>query len=156
MFTKLRSCRTSLRVHGETGSIPGEGNTVTTPPPFTEFVQFIKNAADKANIPELQSVARSQDRQHSGTSDANVKSSRGKKAIAFATTTNQSEKSRSSTQSDGNSNKVQSSGDDRCYYCKKRHSLDECNFKERREFFFQRRFCVGCSSAVNHQVKDCQ
>ena len=112
-------------------------------PPFTRFVEFVRKAADKANIPELQSIRRSDFKTWQSSPKAKGKSPSGR---SFAT--NASPKK---------DNGVYSS----CPYCGKAHHLDDCEkFKAkpmyaRKGFFFQKRLCMGCGLATNHRVKEC-
>ena len=131
-------------------------------PPFTEFVKFMKVAANRANIPELQSISRAHDKRPS-TSSAQVKHAKGHSSSSFATTTSRDDKTRASYQRDGPASRAHyPSNESSCLFCKKNHHLDECQhflrkpFNERKDFFFKKRLCMGCASASSHQVRECK
>ncbi|XP_072169077.1 uncharacterized protein [Diadema setosum] len=111
-------------------------------PPFARFADFVRNAACKANIPELESLKRE---------------SRFKQATFGQSQTKSSGRTMMTSGS-----KVSQHGEySSCPFCKKEHYLDECQdfkkreYSDRKKFFFERRLCMGCGMDDRHRVKDC-
>ncbi|XP_041458034.1 uncharacterized protein LOC121410188 [Lytechinus variegatus] len=112
-------------------------------PPFIAFADFVRRAADKANIPELSASVREQ------IKPVNPKPS-GKHARTFAT--------------EGKPFKPSGkpSKDKTCPYCQDNHLIEECSkfknitLEERRAFFFEKKLCFGCGLHSNHRSKQCK
>ncbi|XP_041472654.1 uncharacterized protein LOC121421920 [Lytechinus variegatus] len=112
-------------------------------PPFIAFADFVRRAADKANIPELSASVREQ------IKPVNPKPS-GKHARTFAT--------------EGKPFKPSGkpSKDKTCPYCQDNHLIEECSkfknitLEERRTFFFEKKLCFGCGLHSNHRSKQCK
>lgn len=121
-------------------------------PPFSEFDQFLRRAANKANMPEFEGLSRGRENSRpSGqyTSSHTSKKGTNASAQAFATTTVHGDQSSLSQR------------DDACPHCSKSHHLEDCksfsskSFLDRKNFFFRKRLCMGCGESTQHQVKDC-
>ena len=110
-------------------------------PSFSRFAEFIKEAADRANIPELDELPKFRNPSN------RPKKSQG--ANSFATSIN------------SQSSCVEGKGADSCLFCQKTHDLNSCeefkkkSYKDRKKFFFAKRLCLGCASSSEHQYKDC-
>nr|XP_054759571.1 uncharacterized protein LOC129265622 [Lytechinus pictus] len=109
-------------------------------PSFSKFEEFVRRAANKANIPELAGL-----RETSRSLGA-----LGPKARTFAT---DGRRVKSEWSKNGSYAK--------CPWCKEDHTLDECDdFVTKpmydRKAFFKRRLCMGCGRTDSHRIKECQ
>ena len=128
-------------------------------PSFLKFAEFVREAAERANIPELEGMI-------TPTTPKPVRNQKPKyeKNIASSLSTS----GKSSVNHDPNPkepNKQKRSGptdSSECLFCGQRHNLDDCQdfckkpFSERRDPFFRERLCMGCAISKSHQVKDCK
>ena len=87
-------------------------------PPFTEFAAFVKECAEKANIPELEDLTKT--RNTKKPTDSTKKSTKGKKVNSFATQGTEQNKILN-VQCQGKKDYSQA-----CLFCKEHHHLDEC------------------------------
>ena len=126
-------------------------------PTFLKFADFIREAADKANIPELETLStssspnvnsRQKPDRNKGSTLATSVAGRGNREA------DSSSSSKSSRPGPANLNK--------CPFCGAVHKLDDCSdfcrkpFSERRNFFFRERLCMGCAASSRHQVANCR
>ena len=131
-------------------------NGVGSYPSFFKFAEFIREAAERANIPELEGMI-------TPTTPKPVRNQKPKyeKNIASSLSTS----GKSGVNHDPNPkepNKQKRSGPTDSSKCGQRHKLDDCQdfckkpFSERRDLFFRERLCMGCAISKSHQVKDCK
>ena len=126
----------------------------TSFPTFLKFASFIRDAADKANIPELESLSTSS----SPNFNSRQKLDRNK-GSSFAT----SVAGRGNHAGDSSkSSRPGSAHPSKCLFCGAVHKLDDCSdfcrqpFGERIDFFFRERLCMGCAAGNGHQVTNCK
>ncbi len=126
-------------------------------PPFASFAVFVKEAADNACIPELESMYK-QKQETEGTKP-------GKKFAVNTLKTSVSDKEDSTVNvadmklqsSNGNSDRKKE-----CLFCTENHTLDMCKkftekpLKEKKSFFFTNFLCYGCGASSNHKIKNCR
>jgi len=126
-------------------------------PTFLKFADFIREAADKANIPELDTLSTSSspnfnsrqkpDRNKSSTPTTSVAGHGNSEADS-------SSSSKSSRPGPANLNK--------CPFCGAVHKLDDCSefcrkpFSDRSNFFYRERLCMGCAASNSHQLANCR
>ncbi|XP_068748845.1 uncharacterized protein [Montipora capricornis] len=128
-------------------------------PSFLKFAEFVREAAERANIPEFEGMI-------TPTTPKPVRNQKPKyeKNIASSLSTS----GKNGVNQDLNPkepNKQKRSGptdSSKCLFCGQRHKLDDCQdfckkpFSERRDLFFRERLCMGCAISKSHQVKDCK
>lgn len=115
-------------------------------PTFLKFADYIREAAEKANIPELESLStfnslkvNKNPKLKSGKDEGSSLSTSGKDGG-----TRESDPSSSST-----SERPGPSNLNKCLFCGAVHKLDDCTdfckkpFSQRRDFFFRERLCMG-------------
>ena len=128
-------------------------------PTFLKFAEFVRGAADRANIPELEDLSKL-------TSKPKMVRGSGTQALATTATPKQLPPRESTDQMnkfEKNLRKEPVERDDQkvCLYCDKGHHLNDCKefqgkpFSVRKNFFFKRKLCLGCTHG-NHQIKDCK
>ena len=131
-------------------------NGVASYPSFFKFAEFVREAAERANILELEGMI-------TPTTPKPVRNQKPKyeKNIASSLSTS----CKSGVNHDPNPkepNKQKRSSPTDSSKCGERHKLDDCQdfckkpFSERRDFFFRERLCMGCAISKSHQVKDCK
>ncbi|KAK3754726.1 hypothetical protein QZH41_007045 [Actinostola sp. cb2023] len=146
-------------------------------PSFLKFTDFIRAAADKANIPELEDLSKLTSKPkmvRSPGAQAFVTSVSADRQYYKRESTDQvdrrSERSSKREQTDQvikseKSHKKESAGrvdQTSCFYCDKDHQLEDCEgfkekpYSERKNFFFKKKLCLGCALTSQHQVKDCK
>ena len=131
-------------------------------PPFKRFAEFIKDAADKANIPELKGLVQLKDSEKENYSSitSQAKLAKHSSANSFATAVNSSGQilTLSNKISDFKKFVNQKDNLNSCLFCSEKHHLDTCeefmkkSSKERKNFFFQKRLCLGCASKTDHRI----
>ena len=128
-------------------------------PSFLKFAQFIKEASDKANIPELENLSKP----HPVHSPRGERSLRSPGVSAFATTVSTPKGQRVENKAVSGTNtspKIENTNN--CLFCNEGHKLNDCksfrdkSFKERKNFFFKKRLCMGCAQSNQHQAKECE
>ena len=123
-------------------------------PPFIEFAAFVKECAEKANIPELEDLTRT--RETVKPNDHTRRSFKDKELNSFATQGSEQNKN-SNMQSQGKKENSQT-----CLFCKEHHHLDKCkkfaemSLGDRKDFFFEKFLCFGCASSRQHQAASCK
>ncbi|KAL9970518.1 hypothetical protein ACROYT_G022905 [Oculina patagonica] len=123
-------------------------------PPFTEFAAFVKECAERANIPELEDLTRT--RETVKPNDHTRKSFKDKEVHSFATQGSEQNRN-SNNQSQGKKENSQT-----CLFCKEHHHLDNCkkfaemSHRDRKDFFFEKFLCFGCASSRQHQAASCK
>ncbi|KAL9966153.1 hypothetical protein ACROYT_G024179 [Oculina patagonica] len=123
-------------------------------PPFTEFSAFVKECAERANIPELEDLTRT--RETVKPNDHTRKSFKDKEVHSFATQGSEQNRN-SNNQSQGKKENSQT-----CLFCKEHHHLDNCkkfaemSHRDRKDFFFEKFLCFGCASSRQHQAASCK
>ena len=138
-----------------------------TYPTFSEFASFVKECAERANIPELEELSKT--KEFVRPRGPFRRSPKGEEAFSFethvldpsknVTAQGQGEKERPPTCSQGRSEKKKT---EVCLFCKEEHQLDECKkfaekpHKERKDFFYKKFLCLGCASSSQHQVSSCK
>ncbi|KAK3747382.1 hypothetical protein QZH41_002637 [Actinostola sp. cb2023] len=146
-------------------------------PSFLKFTDFIRAAAVKANIPELEDLSKLTSKPkmvRSPGAQAFVTSVSADRQYYKRESTDQvdrrSERSSKREQTDQvikseKSHKKESAGrvdQTSCFYCDKDHQLEDCEgfkekpYSERKNFFFKKKLCLGCALTSQHQVKDCK
>ena len=125
-------------------------------PPFTRFAVFVKEAADNACIPELESMYKPKQELES--------TKPGKKFAVNTFTTSVSDKEDPTVNAKdvkSENSKGNSESKRKCLFCKENHTLDMCQkftekpLKEKKSFFFTNYLCYGCGVSSNHKIKDC-
>ena len=123
-------------------------------PPFTEFAAFVKDCAEKANIPELEDLTRTRDTVK--PVDNTKRPTKGKEVNSFATQGTDQNKILN-VQNQGKKENLQT-----CLFCKEHHHLDKCKkfadmpLRDRKDFFFDKFLCFGCDSSRQHQAASCK
>ncbi|XP_071477128.1 uncharacterized protein [Diadema antillarum] len=111
-----------------------------TYPTFAIFTEFVRSAAEKANIPELEHSRPDESKQKSVPSKS--KNFQGRSFSTSAETNKRIEYSS-------------------CPCCKQDHHLDDCpsfqkkSYHAKKAFFFQKYLCMGCGESSSHLVKEC-
>ncbi|XP_071498147.1 uncharacterized protein [Diadema antillarum] len=111
-----------------------------TYPTFARFTEFVRSAAEKANIPELEHSRPDESKQKSVPSKS--KTFQGRSFSTSAETNKRIEYSS-------------------CPCCKQDHHLDDCpsfqkkSYHAKKAFFFQKYLCMGCGESSSHLVKEC-
>ncbi len=103
-------------------------------PPFSNFVDFIKDCADKANIPELAELSKFKE-----TSRQGKRINLDRAGVSAYTAIRSEEKN-----SDGKNTKAKELENSKtCLFCRGDHDISSCetfagkSFKERKNFFFK-------------------
>ena len=119
-------------------------------PPFKRFAEFIKDAADKANIPELNGLVQLKDskRENYSSITSQAKLAKHSSANSFATAVNSSSQILTLSNEINDFKKYVNQKDNLNSYlfCSEKHHLDTCeqfmkkSFKERKNFSFKRDF----------------
>ena len=125
-------------------------------PSFVKFADFIREAADKANIPELEDLSKLNSR-------PKMVRSPGAQALVTSGSDGQHSKRELSDQviTSAKYHKKVSTERRFCLYCDKDHQLDDCRvflekpYAVRKNLFFKKKLCLGCALS-NHQIKDCK
>ena len=111
-------------------------------PSFSRFSDFVKDCADKANIPELAELAKSKE------------NPRQSKRVPF-------DRTAFSAYTKGKlEDKDLKEVEKPCLFCKQNHHLSACkkftenSFKEKKNFFFKNHLCLGCASN-GHVISNC-
>ena len=123
-------------------------------PPFTEFAAFVKDCAEKANIPELEDLTKTRDTVK--PVDNTERSTKDKEVNSFATQGTDQDKILK-VQNQGKKENLQA-----CLFCKEHHHLDKCKkfaempLRDRKDFFFDEFLCFGCASSRQHQAASCK
>ena len=130
-----------------------------TYPTFSEFASFVKECAEKANIPELEELSKTKEVR---PRTPFRKSPRGEEAISFGTQVSDQDKNVNALSEKEKTNKSDKKRTEVCLFCKEQHHLDECKkfaekpHKEKKDFFYKRFLCLGCASSSQHQVASCR
>ena len=128
-----------------------------TYPPFSKFTIFVKEAADSACIPELESMYNI--RQERGITKSNTKLSVNTLTITIG---DKSDPKVNAVDVKIKGSKGNSEDKENCSYCKKDHTLDTCKeftekpSQEKKLFFFTNYLCYGCGTSSSHKVNDCK
>ena len=123
-------------------------------PPFTEFAAFVKDCAEKANIPELEDLTKTRDTVK--PVDNTKRFTKGKEVNSFATRGTDQNKILNVQNQD------KKEGLQVCLFCKEHHHIDKCKkfseipLRERKDFFFDKFLCFGCASSRQHQAASCK
>lgn len=121
-------------------------------PPFTEFAAFVKDCAEKANIPELEDLTKTRDTVK--PTDNTKRSTKGREVNSF-TTQGTDQNKILNVQNQGKKEQAR-------LFCKEHHHLDkykkfaEMPLRERKDFFFEKFLCFGCASSRQHQAASCK
>ena len=124
-------------------------------PTFLKFADFIRDAAEKGNIPELESLSTLTNPKVNKNPKPKSKNDEGSSLSTSAKGSGDREPDPSS------SSKSQRPGPtnlNKCLFCGAVHKLDDCTdfskkpFSQRRDFFFRERLCMGCAASRSHQV----
>lgn len=130
-------------------------------PSFLRFAEFIKEASDKANIPELENTSRLNNQPMSSLRSERSPRSPGVAAFATTASTFKGQK-RDNKAVSGTTARTKTESPNNCLFCKEHHKLNDCmsfrdkSFKERKAFFFKKRLCMGCAQSNQHQAKECK
>lgn len=128
-------------------------------PTFLKFADFIRDAAEKANIPELESLSTLTNPKVNKNPKPKSKNDEGSSLSTSAKGSGDREPDPS------NSSKSERPGPtnlNKCLFCGAVHKLDDCTdfstkpFSQRRDFFFRERLCMGCAASRSHQVANCK
>ena len=120
-------------------------------PPFSRFAKFIKECADKANIPELEELSKIKE-EFKPTRKSTV---RGTGANSFATTGSEMKKDPCDKEW------KEEKDTEHCPYCDGNHSLNKCKrfaknpYKDKKKFFLKKYLCLGCA-ADSHKIAYCK
>ena len=121
-------------------------------PPFSNFVDFIKDCADKANIPELAELSKFKE-----TSRQGKRINLDRAGVSAYTAIRSEEKN-----SDGKNTKAKELENSKtCLFCRGDHDISSCetfagkSFKERKNFFFKNHLCLGCC-CNGHVIANCK
>ena len=135
-------------------------------PPFKRFAEFNKDAADKANIPERKGLVQLKDskRENYYSITSQAKLANHSSANSFAAAVNSSGQILTFSNKINDFKKFVNQKDNlnSCLFCSEKHHLDTCeefmkkSFKERKNFFFQKRLCLGCASKTDHIIANCK
>ena len=128
-------------------------------PTFLKCADFIREAAEKANIPELESLSTST----SPKFYRNLKPKPEKdEGSSLSTSAKGSDNREPDTSSSSKSKRPGPTDLNKCLFCGAVHKLNDCSdfcrkpFSERRDFFFCERLCMGCAASNSHQVANCK
>ena len=128
-------------------------------PTFLKFADFIRDAAEKANIPELESLSTLTNPKVNKNPKPKSKNDEGSSLSTSAKGSGDREPDPS------NSSKSERPGPtnlNKCLFCGAVHKLDDRTdfstkpFSQRRDFFFRERLCMGCAASRSHQVANCK
>ena len=128
-------------------------------PSFLKFAEFVREAAERANIPELEGMItpttpkllRNQKPNYEKNTASSLSIS-GKSGVIHDPNPKEPNKQKHSRLTDSS----------KCLFCSQRHRLDDCQdfckkpFSERRGLFFSERLCICCPISKSHQLKDCK
>ena len=126
-------------------------------PSFLKFAEFVREAAERANIPEFEGMITPT----TPKPVRNQKSKYEKNIASYLSTSGKSGVNQDPNPKEPNKQKRSGPTDSsKCLFCSQRHKLDDCQdfckkpFSERRDLFFRERLCMGCAISKSHQVKD--
>ena len=128
-------------------------------PTFVKFADFIREAAEKANIPELEGLATSSSPRFNRNPKLKPDNEKGS---SLSTSAKGGGNSNSDPTNSSKSKDPGPNGLTKCLFCGAKHKLDDCAdfcrkpFSERRDFFFRERLCMGCAASKSHQVANCK
>ncbi|XP_063959727.1 uncharacterized protein LOC129282006 [Lytechinus pictus] len=118
-------------------------------PSFTEFAEFVMRAASKANIPEMEPLAKE-------SKPSFQTNQRSMKARTFATNGQDNEPSKQSKVSHRHGLFSM------CPFCERDHHIEDCDhfaknsIQVRKAFFRKKMICLGCGGTDDHFVRNCQ
>ena len=126
-------------------------------PTFLKFTDFIREAAEKANIPELEGM--------STLTSPRVNKTPKKKleeGSSLSTSAKDGDNPEPDPSSSSKSEHTGKNNSNKCLFCGAVHKLDNCTdfcrmpFSQRRDFFFREHLCMGCAASRSHQVANCK
>ena len=127
-------------------------------PTFVKFADFIREAAEKANIPELEGLATSSSPRFNRNPKLKPDNEKGS---SLSTSAKGGGNSKSDPTNSSKSKDPGPNGLTKCLFCGAKHKLDDCAdfcrkpLSERRDFF-RERLCMGCAASKSHQVANCK
>ena len=120
-------------------------------PSFLKFAEFVREAAERANIPTTPKPVRNQKPKYEKNVASSLSTS-GKSGVNHDPNPKEPNKQKRSGPTDSS----------KCLFRGQRRKLDDCQdfckkpFSERRDLFFRESLCMGFAISKSHQLKDCK